>query len=211
MGPRERVDRPARSVQARSGARGSRARSNRRVPHALARQRRRARPGRSGGVGARHVLSRAARPAAQAAGGARGHRHGAPEPDLGRSGRRQGAARPAADGVPRAGGLSLVEAGGGPLPLHDAAGRTGPRRVPRVRGLQLGDRGSPRPLTARRRARARGVPHHARHGQHGRGHDRGHADRALHGARPARGRAAAHARGNPRLGHAQRLSRARYS
>ena len=42
----ERVDRPARPVRARSGARRSRAGPHRRVPRALARQGRRARPGR---------------------------------------------------------------------------------------------------------------------------------------------------------------------
>ena len=68
-------------------------------------------------------------------------------------------------------------------------------------------RGSRRPGA---RARASRVSDRAGHRQHGRGHGRGRAHRALHGARAPARRAPAHAGAGARLGHPQRLPRARH-
>ncbi len=200
--PRRHLDRRSGALQARPRAGPAPSPDHRGHLRQMERQGRRPPAHRRLGLGARHVLARAAARPARAAAAARHLGHHPSQPDLGRGRGRQGASQPAAHRVSGGPGLPARPADLRPLPLHGAERREASGRGGRHRGLQCRHRRAPRPQPAHRRPRSAWLHH--RHGQrqHGRGHGRGAAHRPVHGAHPARGRPQSDARAGAALGDA---------
>ena len=158
--------RPHRHGDRRSGALPARPRDGRAAHRdhredlrQMERQGRRPHPHRHLGLGARHVLARAAQGPERAAEEARHLDHHPSQPDLGRGRRGAGASQPAADRVPGRPRLPQRQGDLRPLPLHGPARGEAAGRSEDDRRLQRRDRRAPRPQPAHRIARiARAAP-----------------------------------------------------